>query len=354
MKAFYSAIHSNHSPQQFFAFGRFLDFTPDRPDRAERILARLKRDGHQFLDAPDFGLQPIAAVHWPDYLDYLSDAWAAFNASAEEQMGTGFEAGPDVYPLIFPVRGMNHRYPSSALGRAGYHASDLWMPIGKESWSAIGASANLAVAAADAVLSGESAAYALCRPSGHHASFERGGGNCYLNNAAIAAQYLLHKGVKRLALIDIDVHHGNGTQDIFYERSDVLFLSLHCDPNDCYPYYAGYDAERGSGDGWGYNINLPLPAQSANGPYAAAMDTALRKIDAYAPDALVVSLGVDGHEADPSRALSLTFDGFSMIGKRLSSLNLPTVLIQEGGYNLDTIGDCVSAVLSGFEQQGGN
>jgi len=210
------------------------------------------------------------------------------------------------------------------------------------------ASANLAVAAADAVLSGDRRAYALCRPSGHHAFANKGGGNCYLNNTAIAARYL-RRGMKRVAVVDIDVHHGNGTQGVFYDRADVLFVSLHCDPDDCYPLYAGYDAERGTGAGHGYNINLPLPPRSGDSRYLEALETACPKISSFAPDALVVSLGVDAHEDDLSQGLALTSDGFKRIEARLAVLGLPTVLVQEGGYNLETIGTCVSNVLGEFD-----
>ncbi|QUD89616.1 histone deacetylase family protein [Phenylobacterium montanum] len=350
MKVFYSAEHANHSPESFYIWGQIIAFTPDPPARAENILEALKRDSHLVLEAPPYGLRPIAEVHTPEYLEYLQTAWAAWRKAAEPALATGLLThSGDAYPLIFPVRGVDARYPSSALGRAGYHASDLWMPIGEQSWEAIAASANLAVAAAEAVLMGERSAYALCRPSGHHADKDRGGGNCYLNNAAIAAQHL-RSGIGRVAVIDIDSHHGNGTQRIFYDRDDVLFISIHCDPDDCYPYFVGYDQERGEGRGHGYNLNLPLPHHAGDATFLAALETACARIAAYAPDALVVSLGVDGHEADPTDELKVTFDGFSSAGARLGRLGVPTVLVQEGGYNLDTIGSCVTTVLAGFER----
>lgn len=348
MKVFYSPHHSNHHPKQFYGFGMFMDFTPDVPERAEKLLALMIAEGHEIVEAPDFGMQPLAAIHTPEYLDYLEHAWVEFQAGGKKMLeGMPFSAGDDVYPLILPVRGMDYRYPTSIVGRSGWHTSDMWMPIGEHSWKAIKASANLAVTAADTVLNGEKVAYALCRPSGHHAAADRGGGNCYLNNAAIAANHLTQK-FDRVAFVDIDVHHGNGSQDIFYRRNDILFISLHCDPDDCYPYFAGCDTERGAEDGVGFNLNYPLPMLSSDGPFLAALDSAIRKISNFAPDALVLSLGVDGHEADPSHALALTVDGFSEAGKRLEALGLPTVLVQEGGYNVETIDTCVNAVVSEF------
>ena len=349
MKVFHTAAHANHSPDTFYIWGQFLTFTPDPPARADNILAALKRDGHTLLEASQYGLRPIADIHTPEYLEYLKTAWAAWRKAAEPALASGLLADArDVYPLIFPDRGVESRYPSSIVARAGFHASDLWMPIGERSWEAIAASANLAAAAADAVLKGERFAYALCRPSGHHADKDRGGGNCYLNNAAIAAQYL-RSAVGRVAILDIDVHHGNGTQRIFYDRDDVLFVSIHCNPDDCYPYFVGYDHERGAGRGHGYNLNLPLPKHTSDDGFLAAIETACARISAYAPDALVLSLGVDGHEADLTDEMKVTLSGFRAAGARLGRMGLPTVIVQEGGYNLDTIGSCVATVISGLE-----
>lgn len=349
MKVFYSPDHAEHHPAQFYIWGQFTDFTPDPPERADQTLAFLKQDGHTILEARSHGLRPVADIHTPEYIEYLSTAWASWQEAGRKELAPLLGSpGRDVYPLMYPVSRIDKRYPSSIVARAGYHAADMWMPIGEKTWEAALASANLAVEAADTVLRGEKMAYALCRPSGHHTYSDRGGGNCYLNNAAIAAQYLL-RGMKRVALIDIDVHHGNGTQGIFYHRDDVLFISLHCDPDDCYPYFVGYDSERGEGAGLGYNLNLPLPKLSGDEPFLKALETACNRVTAYAPDALVVSLGVDGHEADLNQALRLTFDGFWRAGARLGALGLPSVLIQEGGYNLDTIGRCVGSVLAGFE-----
>jgi acetoin utilization deacetylase AcuC-like enzyme len=251
-------------------------------------------------------------------------------------------------PYVFPVRGMEHGYPTSIIGRAGYHAHDLRMPIGRHIWDAAAASANLAVEAAHRVLGGAPLAYALCRPSGHHAFADMGGGNCYLNNAAIAAE-VLRRGHARVAIVDVDVHHGNGTQGIFWRRSDVLFVSPHRDPIDDHPFFSGHAHERGEGEGLGFTLNLPLPAHSGDDVVLAALETACARIVAHAAGALVVSLGVDAHEDDPTRGLAVTEAGFRLIGERLSALGLPTVIVQEEGYNPDTIGRLVTSALAGFE-----
>ena len=239
-------------------------------------------------------------------------------------------------------------FSSSVVGRAGYHMHDLWVPIGERTWQAAVGAANLAVDAAHRVLEGERVVFALCRPPGHHASADMAGGSCFLNNAAIAAQYLRRR-MGRVAIVDVDVHHGNGTQAIFYGRADVFFASLHRDPADFHPYFVGYAHERGEGAGLGYTMNVPLPAGSGDHAVLGALETICERIAAYAPDGLVVSLGVDGHEHDPSAGLAITYEGFRRIGARLAALDLPTVIVQEGGYNIETIGRCVTSALSGFE-----
>ena len=339
MQVFFSPHHAGHRPGQTFRHGCLVR-NRDLPTRADNILAALRQDGHTLLEATGHRMAPIAAVHTPEYLDFLKIAWTEWRRIEG--------ASEDVFPYIFPVRGMDHGYPTSIVGRAGYHMHDAWAPIGEHTWKVAVDSANLAVEAAERILAGERAAYALCRPSGHHAFPDMGGGNCFLNNAAIATQYL-RTGFSRVALIDVDVHHGNGSQGVFYRRDDVLFVSLHRDPIDYHPYFAGHAHERGEGNGLGFNLNLPLPARSGDDDFLAALETACTRIAAFGAEALVVSLGVDAHEADPTAGLAITFDGFRRIGARLAALNLPTVLVQEGGYNMDTIARCVGGALAGFE-----
>lgn len=339
MQVLFSPHHAGHRPSLTFRHGALVR-NRDLPTRAENILSALRADGHALGEAAAQGLAPIAAIHTPEYLDFLETAWTEWRKIPG--------ASEDVFPYIFPVRGMDHGYPASIVGRAGYHMHDCWAPIGEHTWQVATASANLAVEAAARVMAGERAVYALCRPSGHHAFADMGGGNCFLNNAAIAAQHLRRR-YGRVALIDVDVHHGNGSQGIFYRRNDVFFVSLHRDPVDYHPYFAGHAHERGEGDGLGFNLNLPLPKGAGDEAFLAALETACGRIRACQAEALVVSLGVDAHEADPTEGLKVTFDGFRRIGARLAAIGLPTVLIQEGGYNMDTIARCVAGALAGFE-----
>jgi acetoin utilization deacetylase AcuC-like enzyme len=281
-------------------------------------------------------------VHGADYLTFLETAHRRWR----ELPG----AGPEVVPNIHPVRRAGG-YPVSVIGQAGWHMTDTACPITAESWPAIQASANSAVHAAELMMAGVPAAYALCRPPGHHAYADMAGGFCYLNNTAIAAQHLRRKA-SRVAIVDVDLHHGNGTQGIFYARADVLTVSVHADPSAFYPFFWGYAEERGEGAGAGFNLNLPLPIGSGDEAFLAALDNGLARVREFAPDALVVALGLDAYANDPLAGLAVSTAGFEVIGRRLASLGLPTVLVQEGGYPQDDLGRNLVAFLSGFETFG--
>jgi acetoin utilization deacetylase AcuC-like enzyme len=207
----------------------------------------------------------------------------------------------------------------------------------------------VAATAAQLIMDGEDAVYALCRPPGHHAFRDVAGGFCFLNNSAVAAAHLQQRH-ERVAILDVDVHHGNGTQGIFYERPDVLTVSIHADPAAYYPYVWGYAHERGAGAGLGANLNIPLQLGSHDDDYLPALEQARRTIEAFAPGALVVALGLDASEHDPLRGLAVTTDGFRRIGEAIARLALPTVLVQEGGYLSDILGANLTAVLGGFER----
>jgi len=249
-------------------------------------------------------------------------------------------------PNIHPDR-RNGSYPASAVGQAGFHMLDTGCPIGAETWVSALASAHTAVQGAALLLDEEMAAYALCRPPGHHAGRDFAAGFCYLNNSAIAAQELLAE-FGRVAILDIDVHHGNGTQDIFYQRSDVLTVSLHADPLRFYPFFWGHAAERGEGEGLGYNLNIPLPRGTGDKDYLDELDRALQRIESFAPGALVVALGLDAHESDPFQGLAVSTAGFSKVASRIATLELPTLLVQEGGYLSDDLGHNLQSFLEGF------
>jgi acetoin utilization deacetylase AcuC-like enzyme len=313
----------------------------EQPERADRLLAGARAAG-QALERPgDTGLGPVAAVHAPAYLRFLETIfgrWQAVEGASDE-----------VYPNIHLDRSLGG-YPASPVGLAAFHMADTSCPIGAGTWEGACWSARTAIAAAEAVLAGERAAYALCRPPGHHAYADLAGGFCFLNNSAIAAQ-MLRRAHERVAVLDVDVHHGNGTQGIFYARGDVLTVSLHADPADYYPFLCGYAHERGAGRGEGYNRNLPLARTTEDADYLAALDDAIATVRAYAPGALVLALGLDAHVDDPLKGMRLSTRAFARIGAAVARLGLPTVLVQEGGYLSDALGPNLAAFLEGFREE---
>ena len=346
MKVFYTAQHSAHDPRHFLVNGA-LKASPEVPARAEVLLAAAEAAGHEISTVETaHGLGPLAAVHTPEYLQFLArihERWQRIEGASEE-----------VIPNIHP-NWRDGRYPASAVGQAGYHMTDTACPISAGTWSAAQAAAGLALTAVEGVLEGGAgaAAYALCRPPGHHAFADMAGGFCYLNNAAIAAQSLRRR-FERVAILDVDVHHGNGTQGIFYQRADVLTVSLHADPVRFYPFFWGHADERGSGPGLGHNLNIPLPRGSGDAPYLEALDAAIVRIQSFAPEALVVALGLDAHEDDPLAGLKVTSDGFARIGEAVARLAVPSVLLQEGGYLTPSLGGNLVAFLGGFETARGS
>ena len=251
MKAFFANEQKRHDPKGFLSSGAPQP-NPEQPERAERLLAGARAAGCDILRPREHGLGPIAAVHTPEYLEFLENIYPRW----QRIEGASQEVIPNIHPLA-----RDGRYPASAVGQAGYHMADTSCPISAETWESACWSAWSAVDAADIVLAGARAAYALCRPPGHHAFADVAGGFCFINNSAVAAQRLLSKS-DRVAILDVDLHHGNGTQGIFYARSDVLTVSIHADPVRFYPFFWGHADERGDGPGLGYNLNLPLPRKS--------------------------------------------------------------------------------------------
>ncbi|SDP60386.1 Acetoin utilization deacetylase AcuC [Ralstonia sp. 25mfcol4.1] len=338
MKVVYSHEHIDHDPRAFIVRGR-MKRSNEQPERAERLLAAVRADGYDVIAPDDHGPGPRAAIHTPEYLRFLEtvyDRWQLLPDASEE-----------VLPNIHPFPGQPCTYPESVVGQAGYHMGDAACSIGPHTWRAAMGAANSAVHAAELVLGGERAAYALCRPPGHHAYADRANGFCYLNNSAIAAQHL-RRVHDRVAILDIDMHHGNGTQGIFYRRSDVLTISLHGDPHLFTPFFTGHAHERGDGEGLGYNINVPLAKGTGDDAYLAALARVMETLRSYAPGALVVALGLDAHERDPYQALAVTTPGFARITAEIARLGLPTVLVQEGGYLSEDLGPNLSSALRGF------
>jgi acetoin utilization deacetylase AcuC-like enzyme len=313
----------------------------ETPDRVDELIEALSAGGHDVLAPRDHGLAPLRTVHTDDYLEFLSTAHARWTEA--------FPSGPRsewVVPYAFPNRHMNAR-PGSVLGQAGHYLSSTTSPIGADTWPAILGAAHCAVDGADALLAGATEAYALCRPPGHHAYSDVGAGFCFVNNAAVAAERLaVSQG--RIAILDIDVHHGNGTQGIFWHRGDVQFVSVHADPDFGYPFFAGRADETGEGPGAGRNLNLPLALRTGDPGWLAAIEDGLRAIAAFEPAALVVSLGLDAYEKDPSALLSVTTAGFGEAGRRIAALGLPTLLVQEGGYAVDALALNLATFLTGF------
>ncbi|TPL85517.1 histone deacetylase family protein [Mesorhizobium sp. B2-3-14] len=337
MKAFYAQEQKRHDPKAFLSSGAAQP-NPEQPERVERLLAGAKSSGCTIERPRDHGLGPISAVHTPEYLDFLEhifERWQRIDGASAE-----------VIPNIHPIA-RNGSYPASAVAQAGYHMADTACPISGETWQSALWSAWSAVEAAETVMAGASAAYALCRPPGHHAFADVAGGFCFINNSAVAAQ-VLRRQAARVAILDVDLHHGNGTQGIFYARPDVLTVSLHADPVRFYPFFWGHADERGEGPGLGYNFNLPLPRKSADAAFLEALGVAFQRIRAFSPDVLVVALGLDAFEGDPFGGLSVTTPGFSRIGEAIAGLGLPAVIVQEGGYLCDELGDNLTAFLTGL------
>ena len=311
------------------------------PARAVYVLDRVRDTSLGAVIAPErHGLEPVYRVHDRQFVEFLSRAWRDWAAT-----GNAGEAIPDCWP----ARRMSQRRPDSIVGQLGYYAMAAETSIGPGTWEAAQAAADVALTAAARVATGERAAFALCRPPGHHAARDLYGGYCFLNNAAIAAQSLRDKGAARVAILDVDFHHGNGTQDIFYERADVLFASLHGDPLEAFPYFSGHAVEIGAGAGLGFTLNLPLTSGTGFAGWSAALAVALERIGAFRADALVVSLGVDTYEGDPISFFKLKSDDFRSYGQMIATLGLPTLFVLEGGYAVADIGINVVNVLTGFE-----
>lgn len=330
-----------HDPKFFLVNGAVTP-CPEVPARVDRLLEGVQSVSHQLVRPDDCGLGPIAAVHSPEYLRFLATA-----AERWSRTGGAAEAVPNVHPVRKDGMG-EPGYPQSVVGQLGAHTYDTAAPVMAATWDSARASAATAVHGADLVRGGAGAAYALCRPPGHHASADMMGGFCYLNNSAIAAQRLRTRH-DRVAILDVDVHHGNGTQHIFYGRADVLTVSLHADPARFYPFFWGHANERGMGDGLGRNLNIPLPRGTGDDGYLEALDGAVERIGHFAPGALVVALGLDAHESDPFQGLAITTGGFARIAERIAALGLPTLLVQEGGYLSDDLSRNIASFLEGFE-----
>lgn len=339
VKIFYSATHRRHDPPfEIFDGGVRVPYL-ENPDRMDRILEALRDvDWAEVCEPSDFGLDPIRAVHDETYLDFLASAWTEWLASEPKDSST-------LIPATFALR-RHPQKPKSLLGRAGYYIMDLSACIVAGTYEAALASANCALSAARSVAGGERSSFALCRPPGHHAGRDYAAGYCFINNAAVAAHWLSSEGC--VAVLDIDYHAGNGTQDIFYSREDVLTVSIHADPDLEYPHFIGFADDRGEGRGLGFHRNFPLPPGTGDAEYLGTLDQAIELIREFEPACLVVSAGMDIYADDPLGTIKVTTEGIAEIGMRIASLDLPAVVVMEGGYANDALGRNIAAFLSPF------
>lgn len=312
------------------------------PERVDLVLAGIRKSRLGEVREPQaYGLAPVLAIHATRYVQFIEHAW-------DDWIAAGY--GGEPIPTIWPGRHLRQDVvPSHINGALGYYALAGETAISAGTFEAAQASKDVALAATDHVLDTGQAAFGLCRPPGHHATTDQYGGYCFFNNAAIAAQHALDRGATRIAILDVDYHHGNGTQDIFYARDDVFFASIHADPRFEFPYYLGFADETGYGRGEGFNINYPLPSGTDYDEWSIALGGALREIRKYAPDLLVISLGVDTFEGDPLGKFRLKSGDYADLGKRISRCGIPTVFLLEGGYAVEEIGMNVVNVLMGFD-----
>lgn len=347
MLVYASQDHRAHNPTELHLFAGEALPPREIPARADTILGALQDSGLADVREPDpldsdpSALDLLSRVHTEAYLAFLQTAYERWRAL------TGNDGRGEAMPFVRPILGPSFTVPDHVLAEMGRYSNDA-DPLLAGTWRAASSAAACAVGAARSVVSGDAdAAYALARPPGHHAGPENFGGYCYLNNSAIAAELVTVAG-GRAATLDVDTHAGNGTQAVFWHRSDVLSVSLHIDPSVEYPYFQGYPGERGAGDGEGYNQNLTMDRGTQWPTYAPVLEEACRLVDGFGPDVVVVALGVDTAVEDG--VLALEGEDYLRLGECLARLGRPTVLVQEGGYDLRVLGNNVAAVIEGFAQ----
>jgi len=343
MKTFYNHLHAQHHGKVEMFRGALVPCF-EVPARVDHVLAELQRRKlGDVLQPRRFDDAALTGIHSARYLHFLAtawDQWVALDAA---------NAGKDILPSVWPTRTFRTDIePDSFAARLGLYSFDAGSPLTCGTWLAARTGADCALSAAQAVLEGDHAAFALSRPPGHHAGADFFGGYCFLNNAALAAQHLRSSGLNKVAVLDVDYHHGNGTQAIFYDRPDVFFASIHGDPRTEYPFFLGRADETGAGAGIGHNLNLPLVRGSDFAAWLAALEQALKAIQAHGAQALVVSLGMDTFEGDPISGFTIKSDDYLRMGERLKAAGLPTVLVFEGGYAVDEVGTNAVNVLQAF------
>jgi acetoin utilization deacetylase AcuC-like enzyme len=346
MITFYNPHHALHQGKMEMFRGQLVPCF-EVPARADYVLAELqRRQLGKVRSTGRMDVPALSAIHTPRYLDFLAGAWDEWVALDPAN------AMRDALPSVWPGRTFRTDVlPANFSARMGLFSFDAGSPLTAGTWIAARAGADCALAAAEHVAKGAQSAFVLSRPPGHHAGADFFGGYCFLNNAALAAQHLRDSGVSRVAILDIDYHHGNGTQAIFYDRADVHFASVHGDPHTEYPFFLGYPDERGAGAGLGFNHNLPLLRGTGFDVWRAALKAALQGIAAFGAQALVVSLGLDTFEGDPISGFTLKSEDYLRVGEDLAAAGLPTVFVFEGGYAVAEVGVNAVNVLDGFVQR---
>ncbi|MEY3690947.1 MAG: hypothetical protein RJB57_602 [Actinomycetota bacterium] len=345
MKVVYTPAHLRHDPH--VELERSVAHSPwEHIGRGEIIKDVLSADPRFDVVAPrEWGTSPITAVHDPGLLSFLDGAWQEYQRAVAPTR--------EVVPEVFQMGGLRNKMsaasePSAIQGRLGWWSFEITTPLTEGTYEAARGAVDTALTAMQFVLDGERAAYGLCRPPGHHATTSLYGGYCFFNNAAVVAHHVASTTGVKVAVLDVDYHHGNGTQEIFYDRDDVMYVSLHGDPVRAYPYAIGYADETGTGRGLNSNVNVPLPARTDDNAYLAALAPALERIMQFGAQFLVVSLGLDTFVTDPICDLSITTDGFRRCGAAVAALGLPTVVLQEGGYDVPNLGINAQSWLTGL------
>ncbi|WP_438728331.1 histone deacetylase family protein [Parasphingorhabdus sp. DH2-15] len=339
MPIFFDPAQRAHNPPTELHNGGFVPYA-EHVGRVDALISALEAKGFTPQMPHNYGMAPIRAVHDDDYLAFLQSAYDRWKAAGRDGDVTGY---------AWPVVGRRPLKLNRIDGDIGQYSFDAATPIAQETWGSAYANAQTALAAVDALGQDDiRAALALCRPPGHHAGANYLGGYCYLNNVAIATQHALSQGAEKVVILDVDYHHGNGTQDIFYARDDVDFISLHADPRTDFPFFWGHGDEMGEGAGLGHNHNFPLPRGTDWSAYQSVLRSAVNLVQAAQPDMLLISFGADTLSSDPISQLALTTDDFGKMGAMIAALKLPTAIIMEGGYAVDDIGTALSNFVAAF------
>ncbi len=344
MHCFLSDSYRDHNPKYEYFRGEKVPCF-ESVERLDNIVKALQARGHKIVSPDHDATGVIHTLHDPVYVRFLETAWQQWLAldPANEAL--------QPFPSVWPTRTLRDDVvPDNFIAKLGLYSMDNGTPLAQGTWRAAKSGADAAVSAAQYLLNGNGSVFSASRPPGHHAGRDFMGGYCFLNNAALGAQTLLDQGMKKVVILDIDYHHGNGTQSLFYDRDDVLFISLHGDPKTEFPFYLGHGDEVGEGKGKGYNINYPMPAGTNFDQWLQCLEQALENIQSFQPEALVISLGLDTFVGDPISKFTIQSDDFFQVGHRLASLRLPTAFIMEGGYATEALGTNVVNVLEGFEQ----